>query len=87
MSTTPHKLIQFELASINANLWLGIRVSKYPSNKFPTIQDSVIIIEFLKVNSITFTFFSLFISVYDEIISVPTKDMFKGCTRIMKQFK
>lgn len=30
---------------------------------------------------------SLFISVYDEIISVPTKDMFKGCTRIMKQFK
>ena len=57
MSTTLHKLIQFELASINANLWLGIRVSKYPSNKLPTIQGSVIIIEFFKVNSHTFTYF------------------------------
>lgn len=60
INITPQRFIQFEVASIKANFWLGIRVSKYPSNKLPTIQDSVIIIEFFKVNSRTLTFLSSF---------------------------
>ena len=48
--------MQLEEASKKANLWHGISVNKYLSNKLPNMQDNVIIIEFFKVNSFTFTF-------------------------------
>lgn len=56
MSITPHKLIQFEVASKNDNCCFGIKLSKYPSIRLLKIQSIVISIEFFSVNPLTLTF-------------------------------
>ena len=56
--STAHKLIIFEEASIKESFCSGIKESKELSKKLPNTQESVIRIEFFKVNSRTFTFLS-----------------------------